>query len=409
MVLSSQSPRPGMDRLYRVSGRRRGGGGKRWLALLLVIVLVGGLVYALGGFGDGSPESAQADSGGGTNPNTTISRPVESRSTPTIRFESGSGAVATTTRPAQAEVNSATRPGRDPAQADETMTPVGSEELERSAEQLVAQQAQSSRVQAWAKVDASSDASVQRGAELISQGQLVEARRVMSAALYGGDVPAKPIADALRAQLADVNAALVFSDQVAPGDDLAERYRIQSGDYLSRIGPRFDIPYQLIERINGVDANRIRAGQYLKVLRGPLHARVVRSHYVMDVFGKDPQGGAIHVISFPVGLGENDSTPDGMWVVEPGRKVVNPDWRNPRTGEYYQRDDPRNPIGNYWIALEGADANTAGKRGYGIHGTIEPESIGSQASMGCVRLLDEDIKLVYFMLASGESTVEIRE
>ena len=34
-----------------------------------------------------------------------------------------------------------------------------------------------------------------------------------------------------------------------------------------------------------------------------------------------------------------------------------------------------------------------GKTSYGIHGTLEPETIGKQASMGCVRLKMEDIQI----------------
>jgi lipoprotein-anchoring transpeptidase ErfK/SrfK len=69
--------------------------------------------------------------------------------------------------------------------------------------------------------------------------------------------------------------------------------------------------------------------------------------------------------------------------------------------------DPKNPIGKYWLALEGADDRTRGLSGYGIHGTIEPDSIGKQASMGCVRLRDDDIALVYQLLVEGESLVTV--
>ncbi len=44
---------------------------------------------------------------------------------------------------------------------------------------------------------------------------------------------------------------------------------------------------------------------------------------------------------------------------------------------------------------------------YGIHGTIEPESIGTNASMGCIRLKDGDIDAVFNMLSEGKSTVKV--
>ena len=94
-------------------------------------------------------------------------------------------------------------------------------------------------------------------------------------------------------------------------------------------------------------------------------------------------------------------------MVKPDSKLVNPEWRNPRTRELFLPDDPANPIGERWIGLVGVDAHLAASEGIGIHGTIEPESIGRQASMGCVRMLPDDVALVYGMLVEG-STVEIR-
>ncbi len=44
---------------------------------------------------------------------------------------------------------------------------------------------------------------------------------------------------------------------------------------------------------------------------------------------------------------------------------------------------PRNPVGVCWIGLS--------KRGYGIHGTPQPELIGKTGSHGCFRLTNWDI------------------
>ena len=49
----------------------------------------------------------------------------------------------------------------------------------------------------------------------------------------------------------------------------------------------------------------------------------------------------------------------------------------------------------------------AALEGYGIHGTIDPGSIGKSMSMGCVRLGDADVALVYELLGEGSSVVHI--
>ena len=43
----------------------------------------------------------------------------------------------------------------------------------------------------------------------------------------------------------------------------------------------------------------------------------------------------------------------------------------------------------------------------GIHGTIEPETIGKDVSMGCIRMLPDDVALAYKLLLPGQSYVFI--
>ena len=71
-------------------------------------------------------------------------------------------------------------------------------------------------------------------------------------------------------------------------------------------------------------------------------------------------------------------------------------------------DNPMNPIGERWIGLVGIDEHTKDLSGLGMHGTIDPDSIGTNSSMGCVRMHGEDVSQMYEMLVGGVSTVEIR-
>ena len=113
----------------------------------------------------------------------------------------------------------------------------------------------------------------------------------------------------------------------------------------------------------------------------------------------------VTVRSFRVGLGAHGSTPTGQWLVRD--KLANPGWTDPRTNEYYHPDASDNPIVDYWIGLEGMRGDAVGKRGFGIHGTIDPGSIGREMSLGCVRLAPEDIEELFRLLVIGDSTVEI--
>jgi lipoprotein-anchoring transpeptidase ErfK/SrfK len=125
--------------------------------------------------------------------------------------------------------------------------------------------------------------------------------------------------------------------------------------------------------------------------------------------GEPRTPGSVYVTTYRVGLGRDDSTPTGKWLVEPQRKLKNPTYYSPRGEGVIAADDPKNPLGEYWIALTGTDGQAVGKTSYGIHGTIDPTSIGKQSSLGCIRLRNEDIARVYEMLVPGKSTVLVRD
>jgi len=215
--------------------------------------------------------------------------------------------------------------------------------------------------------------------------------------------------DRIRKTLAGINERLIFSKTVAPGDPLVEVYTVRSGDRLSRIGRRFKVDYRCLAKINGLASpDRILIGQNLKVIRGPFHVVIDKSDFRLDMYLTDPQGKRMYINSLSVGLGEDDSTPPGLWIVRRGSKVSNPQYTDPRSGKTYARNDKDNPIGEYWIGLEGIEEKTADLDAYGMHGTIDQDSIGKQASLGCIRLGDDGIELLYTTLVEGESTVTIK-
>jgi lipoprotein-anchoring transpeptidase ErfK/SrfK len=53
-------------------------------------------------------------------------------------------------------------------------------------------------------------------------------------------------------------------------------------------------------------------------------------------------------------------------------------------------------LGERWIDLG---------ESYGIHGTIEPDSIGKAASRGCIRMREKDVIEVYDFLVKGSEVV----
>ncbi|HLW84091.1 MAG TPA: L,D-transpeptidase [Candidatus Sulfotelmatobacter sp.] len=106
------------------------------------------------------------------------------------------------------------------------------------------------------------------------------------------------------------------------------------------------------------------------------------------------ENGAV-LADFPVSVGADENpSPTGEFKVV--NRVSNP--------IYYHQGavipaGKSNPVGTRWIGLS--------EKGYGIHGTNVPKSIGRAASHGCIRLQNRDMEKLFGMLRVGD-VVEIR-
>jgi lipoprotein-anchoring transpeptidase ErfK/SrfK len=178
---------------------------------------------------------------------------------------------------------------------------------------------------------------------------------------------------------------------------------VVAGDTMAKIVAPVGITAELAARINQISNPQIvRLNATLKLIRGPFNAVIDKSDHRMDIYLGD-----IYVRSFNVGLGADAGTPTGLWAVR--NKLMNPEWIDPATGHRYLADAPDNPIGERWIGLMGLTGDAVGRSGFGIHGTIDADSIGRNQSMGCIRLVADDVAWVYDLLVDGKSRVAVRE
>ena len=101
------------------------------------------------------------------------------------------------------------------------------------------------------------------------------------------------------------------------------------------------------------------------------------------------------IAQFPVAVGASISpSPTGEFAIV--RRLTNPTYYRSRVIIPPGKD---NPIGTRWVGLS--------KKGYGIHGTNAPLSIGHAVSHGCVRLRNRDMERLFAMLRLGD-VVQIR-
>ena len=107
------------------------------------------------------------------------------------------------------------------------------------------------------------------------------------------------------------------------------------------------------------------------------------------------------IAAFPVTIGSSETeSPVGEWVVRGVAMMPTFRYDEKMLKEGERSDNfhmlaagPNNPVGVAWIALN--------KKGIGLHGTNDPDSIGRSASHGCVRLANWDIVRVALKVKGG--------
>jgi lipoprotein-anchoring transpeptidase ErfK/SrfK len=100
----------------------------------------------------------------------------------------------------------------------------------------------------------------------------------------------------------------------------------------------------------------------------------------------------VKVYEIAVGKSATPS-PEGEFRI--ATRIPNPTWYGP---DGAVAPGKGNPLGTRWLGL--------GYRGYGIHGTNVPSSIGKSASHGCIRMRQHDIEELFDLVGVG-TTVEL--
>lgn len=228
----------------------------------------------------------------------------------------------------------------------------------------------------------SSGPDLQKIDELMAAGEDIAAHRELSRIYWQQPEYRKLIQERI-----DTTARLIY---FSPQPHYMEPYVIQPGDQLRKVAAKYHVSWEYLANLNRVDPRRIRSGQRLKVIQGPFSAFVDLSDFQLVVHSR-----GYYVRRYRIGVGKDGASPLGKFKVL--EKVADPQYTDP-DGKVIAGDDPQNPLGKYWIDIGNS---------FGIHGTIEPESIGKAESRGCIRMLDGDIDEVYTLLEPG-SEVAIR-
>jgi hypothetical protein len=230
---------------------------------------------------------------------------------------------------------------------------------------------------------------------------LAATQRMLEAAMKGplqrADAAQRTAVDELRTRHHQLVRRVVFDPANAAR---ARRHVVEAGESLDRIAGTFRQQgvaleagtLALVNRID--DPRRLRAGQSLRIPVDPVRCVVWKSSFLMAVYLGDQL-----VRAYWVAHGsDGHDTPETSFEV--AEKIRNPDWHH--DGDVIPFGDPRNPLGSWFVKFRHASY-----AGFGAHGTSDPESVGTKASLGCIRLLPEDIDEFARFVPRG-ATVEVR-
>ena len=230
-------------------------------------------------------------------------------------------------------------------------------------------------------------AAVQAAQRELETGQLAGALRQLTP-WYGNGQLAPEEQQHLQSMLDQIAGTVVYSTQ----NHLEHPYEVQPGERLESIGEKYQVPWQLLAKINGIaDPAALQPGERLKVVRGPFEAVISLDRRELVLRTAD----GLYAGRFPVGLGAENPPQEGSFAVSD--KVENP--------VYYGREksiaaeDPSNPLGERWIGLG---------RQMAIHGTNDPQVVGRNDLPGWISLREQDVEEVYDILSLGSRVTIVR-
>ncbi len=180
----------------------------------------------------------------------------------------------------------------------------------------------------------------------------------------------------------DLNIGLLFSPVITPK---SIEYEIKPGDSLDKIAREYKTTVELIMKSNNLPGANIFPGKKIKVWTAPFSIVVDKSQNTLILKSNEDL-----IKTYIVATGLNNSTPVGTFkIIE---KIIDPPWYKPGGG-MIPAGNPQNILGSRWLGLD--------KEGYGIHGTTEPQSLGKQATAGCVRMQNADVEQLYAIVPKG--------
>lgn len=212
----------------------------------------------------------------------------------------------------------------------------------------------------------------------LEEGDEEQARKNLEIVMRKKDSPAKSDAEFV---IGDLNMKRLKSPDAAPGDEI---YTIQAGDTLTRMESRLGVPQDLLAGINNLQATSLRIGQKIRVPRLDISLVINKSDRTLTIMN-----GSEFLKKYRVGLHHDDTKLRANTYSVIRKHARGLEYIDDETNESIRAGAENNPYGRRFIEL---------LRGVGIHGTNDPEKVGSLVSDGSVVMSNHDIEEVYALV-----------
>ncbi len=167
-------------------------------------------------------------------------------------------------------------------------------------------------------------------------------------------------------------------------------YMVQAGERLEMIAKKYEIPWQLLAKINGItSADQLQPGQQLKVMRGPFSALIDLSHRKLTLMLDRRYAG-----EFSIDVDPSVSVEEGHWEVN--QKLLTP------ASAAFAGTGPTTPTEERSLML--SSATGAASQVAILRGATAPNPLSEPAGR-VIRLSPNDASDIFDILSLGSKVV----
>jgi lipoprotein-anchoring transpeptidase ErfK/SrfK len=219
---------------------------------------------------------------------------------------------------------------------------------------------------------------------MVTEGKMLEAKAAFQQII--NEHPDFKNIEQAEQDLYAANMKILFSNIPTPKTIVHE---VVVGDTLGKISKQYGVTMDMVRIPNGMTGDVVRVGQKLRIWPEKFSVTVSKSQNVL-ILKSDEEILKVYSVS----TGANNSTPVGTFKIV--NKIQDPVWYKD-TGAVIPSESPENALGSRWLGFD--------IKGYGIHGTLQPDKIGQQVTAGCVRMRNADVEELYKILPYNTEVV----